>query len=35
MVPEAWVAPGIFITTDTAFDVNWVEDPPSAADLIK
>jgi quercetin dioxygenase-like cupin family protein len=37
MVHEAWLSSGcvLFITTDTAWDVNWVEGPPTAADLMK
>jgi mannose-6-phosphate isomerase-like protein (cupin superfamily) len=35
MVHEAWLPAGslIFITVDGAWDVNWVEGPPTAADL--
>jgi quercetin dioxygenase-like cupin family protein len=37
MVHEAWLSPGLilFITVDAAWDVNWVEGPPTAADLMK
>jgi mannose-6-phosphate isomerase-like protein (cupin superfamily) len=37
MVHEAWLPAGslVFITVDGAWDVNWVEGPPTAADLIK
>jgi AraC-like ligand binding domain len=37
MVHEAWPAAGsvVFITVDGAWDVNWVEGPPTAADLTK
>jgi len=37
MVYEAWVPAGalVFITVDGPWDVNWVEGPPTAADLIK
>jgi mannose-6-phosphate isomerase-like protein (cupin superfamily) len=37
MVHEAWLSAGsvAFITVDDAWDVNWVEGPPTAADLIK
>ncbi len=36
MVHEAWLPAGslTFITVDGAWDVNWVEGPPTAADLI-
>jgi mannose-6-phosphate isomerase-like protein (cupin superfamily) len=35
MVHEAWLPAGslTFITVDGAWDVNWVEGPPSSADL--
>jgi quercetin dioxygenase-like cupin family protein len=37
MVHEAWLPAGalVFITMDGAWDVNWVEGPPTAADLTK
>jgi quercetin dioxygenase-like cupin family protein len=37
MVHEAWLAAGslTFITVDGAWDVNWVEGPPTAADVTK
>jgi mannose-6-phosphate isomerase-like protein (cupin superfamily) len=37
MVHEAWLPAGsvVFITVDGAWDVNWVEGPPTAADLAK
>jgi quercetin dioxygenase-like cupin family protein len=37
MVHEAWLPAGslVFITVDSAWDVNWVEGPPTAADLAK
>ena len=37
MVHEAWLPGGslVFITVDAAWDVNWVEGPPTAADLAK
>ena len=37
MVHEAWLPAGslTFITVDGAWDVNWVEGPPIAADLTK
>jgi len=37
MVHEAWTSAGsvVFITVDTAWDVNWVEGAPTAADLTK
>lgn len=37
MVHEAWVPAGglVFITVDGPWDVNWVEGPPTAADLTK
>ena len=37
MVHEAWLSAGslTYITTDAAWDVNWVEGPPTAADLMK
>lgn len=37
MVHEAWISAGslTFSTTDAAWDVNWVEGPPTAADLTK
>jgi mannose-6-phosphate isomerase-like protein (cupin superfamily) len=37
MVHEAWLPPNslTFITVDGAWDVNWVEGPPTAADLTK
>ena len=37
MVHEAWVPAGglVFITVDGAWDVNWVEGAPTAADLTK
>jgi hypothetical protein len=37
MVHEAWLPAGsiVFITVDGAWDVNWVEGPPTAADLVK
>jgi mannose-6-phosphate isomerase-like protein (cupin superfamily) len=37
MVHEAWLPGGslTFITVDGAWDVNWVEGPPTAADLTK
>ena len=36
MVHEAWVPAGglVFITVDGPWDVNWVEGPPTAADLV-
>lgn len=37
MVHEAWLPADslTFITVDAAWDVNWVEGPPTAADLMK
>jgi len=37
MVHEAWLPKGslTFITVDGAWDVNWVEGPPTAADVTK
>jgi quercetin dioxygenase-like cupin family protein len=37
MVHEAWLSAGclIFITVDAAWDNNWVEGAPTAADLLK
>lgn len=37
MVHEAWLPAGalVFITVDGAWDVNWVEGPPTATDLTK
>jgi hypothetical protein len=37
MVHEAWLPAGslVFITVDRAWDVNWVDGPPTAADLTK
>ena len=37
MVHEAWLPEGslTFITVDAGWDVNWVEGPPTAADLTK
>ncbi len=37
MIHEAWLPADslTFITVDAAWDVNWVEGPPSAADLTK
>jgi hypothetical protein len=37
MIHEAWVPAGglVFITVDGAWDVNWVEGPPTAADITK
>jgi mannose-6-phosphate isomerase-like protein (cupin superfamily) len=37
MVHEAWLPAGsiVFITVDGAWDVNWVDGPPTAADLTK
>ena len=37
MVHEAWTTAGsvVFITVDGAWDVNWVEGAPTAADLTK
>ncbi len=37
MVHEAWTTAGsiVFITVDRAWDVNWVDGPPTAADLTK
>ncbi len=37
MAHEAWLTAGslTFITTDTAWDLNWVDGPPTAADLMK
>ena len=37
MTHEAWLPAGalVFITVDGAWDVNWVEGPPTAADLTK
>ena len=37
MVHEAWSPAGglVFITVDGAWDVNWVEGPPTAADLTR
>ena len=36
MVHEAWISAGslAFITVDGPWDVNWVEGPPTAADLV-
>jgi hypothetical protein len=35
MVREAWLPAGslTFITVDSEWDVNWVEGPPTAADM--
>jgi hypothetical protein len=35
MVHEAWLPAGslTFITVDGAWDINWVEGPPTSADL--
>jgi quercetin dioxygenase-like cupin family protein len=37
MVHEAWVAAGsiVFITVDGAWDVNWVEGPPTEKNIIR
>ena len=37
MVHEAWLPAGslTFITVDAAWDINWMEGPPTAADLTK
>lgn len=37
MIHEAWISAGslTFITVDGPWDVNWVEGPPTAADLTK
>jgi quercetin dioxygenase-like cupin family protein len=37
MVHEAWLPAGslVFITVDGPWDVNWVEGPPTATDLVK
>ena len=37
MVHEAWLPAGsiTFITVDAAWDLNWVEGAPTAADLMK
>jgi mannose-6-phosphate isomerase-like protein (cupin superfamily) len=37
MVHEAWLSAGslTFITVDSAWDVNWVEGPPTSADLLR
>ena len=37
MVHEAWLPEGslTFITVDAAWDVNWVEGPPTSADITK
>ena len=37
MAHEAWLPAGsiVFITVDGAWDVNWVDGPPTAADLTK
>ena len=37
MVHEAWLPAGslTFITVDSAWDINWVEGPPTAADITK
>jgi mannose-6-phosphate isomerase-like protein (cupin superfamily) len=37
MVHEAWAPAGglVFITVDGPWDVNWVDGPPTAADLTK
>jgi len=37
MVHEAWLSAGslTFITVDGAWDVNWIEGPPTASDLTK
>ena len=37
MIHEAWFPAGslVFITVDGAWDVNWVEGPPTSADLTK
>jgi mannose-6-phosphate isomerase-like protein (cupin superfamily) len=37
MVHEAWLSSGslTFITVDSAWDLNWVEGPPTSADLSK
>jgi len=37
MVHEAWLPAGslTFITVDSAWDVNWVEGPPTVADITK
>jgi quercetin dioxygenase-like cupin family protein len=37
MVHEAWTTPGsvVFITVDGPWDVNWVEGPPTSADVIQ
>lgn len=37
MVHEAWLPAGslTFITVDAAWDINWIEGPPTAADLTK
>jgi hypothetical protein len=37
MIHEAWTKPDegvlLFITVDGAWDINWVEGPPTSADL--
>ena len=37
MVHEAWLPAGslTFITVDAAWDINWMEGPPTAADITK
>jgi quercetin dioxygenase-like cupin family protein len=37
MIHEVWLPPGslTFITVDGTWDVNWVEGPPTSADLTK
>ena len=37
MVHEAWTTPGsvVFITVDGPWDVNWVQGPPTSADVIQ
>jgi len=37
MVHEAWTTAGsvVFITVDGPWDVNWVEGPPTSADIIQ
>ncbi len=37
LIHEAWLLPDslTFITVDDAWDMNWVEGPPTAADLTK
>jgi hypothetical protein len=37
MVHEAWTTAGsiVFITVDGAWDVNWVDGPPTEKDIIR